>query len=83
MVDNFQKYLETINRRYQEALKVFKPSHRQPTDIEQELALRAALDYTNNELFGQNQFGMMLEHQLSQLDSSIEAVAAATDRNAV
>ena len=30
MVDNFQKYLETINRRYQEALKVFKPSHRQP-----------------------------------------------------
>lgn len=83
MVDNFQKYLETINKRRQEALKVFKPAHRSPTDVEQELALRAALDYTNNELFGQNPFGQMLEHQLSQLSSSIEAVVAATDRNAI
>lgn len=83
MVDNFQKYLETINERRQEALTVFKPARRPPTDVEQELALRAALDYTNNELFGQNQFGSMLEHQLNQLSSSIEAVVAAIDRNAV
>ena len=79
----FDDYLATIQQRREQALQAFKPEYRPATEIEQELALRAALDYTNNELFGQNQFGMMLEHQLSQLGSSIEAVAAATDRNAV
>ena len=73
----FDDYLATIQQRREQALQAFKPEYRPATEIEQELALRAALDYTNAELFNQGKLAKMLEYQLDQLNHYAEQSAIA------
>ena len=71
----FDDYVETLIKRYHTARSTIiernwgeRPN---PPAILDEVAWRAASDFTNNELFGRNRLGAMLEQELNQLNDRI------------
>ena len=71
----FDDYVETLIKRYHTARSTIiekawgeRPN---PPAILDEVAWRVASDFTNNELFGRNRLGAMLEQELNQLNDRI------------
>ena len=71
----FDDYVETLIKRYQTAQSTIiekawgeRPN---PPAILDEVAWRAASDFTNNEWFGRDRLGAMLEQELGQLNNRI------------
>lgn len=81
----FDDYVETLIKRYQTARSTIiekawgkRPN---PPAILDEVAWRAASDFTNNERFGRDRLGAMLEQELNQLNARIREVANAIAHN--
>lgn len=81
----FDDYVETLIKRYHTARSTIiernwgeRPN---PPAILDEVAWRAASDFTNNELFGRNRLGAMLEQELNQLNTRIREVTNAIAQN--
>lgn len=81
----FDDYVETLIKRYQTAWSTIiekawgkRPN---PPAILDEVAWRAASDFTNNERFGRDQLGAMLEQELDQLNDRIREVTNAIAQN--
>lgn len=81
----FDDYVETLIKRYHTArstvIKRTWGERPNPPVILDEVAWRAASDFTNNELFGQNRLGAMLEQELDQLNDRIREVTNAIAQN--
>ncbi len=81
----FDDYVETLIRRYHTARSTIiekawgeRPN---PPAILDEIAWRAASDFTNNERFRRDRLGAMLEQELNQLNTRIREVTNAIAQN--
>ena len=74
----FDDYVATLIKRYQTARSTIIESlgkRPNPPAILDEVAWRAASDFTNNERFRQDRLGAMLEQELNQLNDAAYVIA--------